>query len=171
MKLKKTGRKIWNRVQPEIVPFIKDVIRGYIIVAILLILLMLAVTIRISLKYPDGIIPKAHAAEIETESTKEIPNLVVEPAYIHLEKKRDDENVEEDEKPSEKLQYEPITEEKPLLLEKKLSTERTPGAEYSEGKELIVSPEPDFSIKDERIEEETKDTSVQDLSSTETKAN
>ena len=54
---------------------------------------------------------------------------------------------------AEKLEYEPLTDEKPVAESRKSKTEDTGGAIYESGDELYITPESSFSVKDEKIEE------------------
>ena len=53
----------------------------------------------------------------------------------------------------EKLEYEPVTDEKPLLESRKSKVEHSNGSVYEEGEELYITPEAGFVIKDDQIEE------------------
>ncbi len=80
-------------------------------------------------------------------------NLVIEPDYTTA-SESDANEVLGDAKPApQKLQFEPIIDDKPILEERKLKEEIRPGVEYPEGVEMVVTPEPGFAIKEEAIEE------------------
>lgn len=79
------------------------------------------------------------------------PNVVVEPAYVHSKKVKEEKADEEP--PPAKLQYEPATSEMPLLIEQKASHEQGRGAEYEEGTDTFVMPKSPEAIKNEAIAE------------------
>ena len=54
---------------------------------------------------------------------------------------------------AEKLEYEPLTDEKPVAEIRKSKAEATTGAIYESGEELYITPESSFSVKDEKIDE------------------
>lgn len=80
-------------------------------------------------------------------------NLVVEPDYTTASESDANENSDASKTAPPKLQFEPISDDKPLLEERKLKEEIRPGVEYPEGVEMVVTPEPGFTIKEEAIEE------------------
>ncbi len=83
-----------------------------------------------------------------------VPNLVMEPEYEAPKPKQKASEPEKDVKASEKLQFEPMTEEMPILEQKVSVPEIKDGSYYDEGTVLHVVSEPSISPKEEKIEEE-----------------
>lgn len=79
------------------------------------------------------------------------PNYVLAPDYLDTDVGDVDEEKPVD--PAQKLEYEPVTDETPLLTERSSKSEQKSGVAYEAGVDLVVSPEPDFSIKPEAIDE------------------
>ena len=95
------------------------------------------------------------AAAITDVAPVMAPNLIIEPDY-ETRTPIEDETGNADGK-SEKLQYEPATEELPILETRKGPAGEKRGSHYEEGTELYVTPEPGITPKDEAIEEITED--------------
>ena len=66
-------------------------------------------------------------------------NLVVDPDYGPT--------ADPDSPPGQKLQYDPLTDEKPILEDRNSPNERYDSIEYEEGHELMVSTVPGYSTR------------------------
>lgn len=64
----------------------------------------------------------------------------------------------------EKLQYDPVTDETPIIMERKAKAEKGAGAEYEEEPEMMIAPQPEFSVKDEKIEEKKSEVGAHQVS-------
>lgn len=84
-------------------------------------------------------------------STQKPPNLIAQPEYTFG--PIEDDQEEADTPASEKLQYEPMTDERPVISERNAKAETGNAVEYETGTELMVSPAPDFVVKEEKIDE------------------
>lgn len=109
-------------------------------------------TLIIFCSYVGATLARAEASN-ETILKPHVRNLVVEPDYTDTEESDTGENSDEPKTNPEKLQFEPVIDDKPILEERKLLRDIKPGVEYPEGVEMVVTPEPGFSVKEEVIEE------------------
>ena len=88
-----------------------------------------------------------------TLARADVRNLVVEPDYTDAGESGTSENSDEPNPAPEKLQYEPVIDDKPILEDRQLPRDVKPGVEYPEGSEMVVTPESSFSVKEEAIVE------------------